>query len=169
MAEQAWVAFDLEKIEGFQDLLAFRSEQHVLNSGIIIIDLTAKYSLINCGKTPANIDVGGVLMKFVKNIDELPEEPDYTGIGEVPAIMSPNHPVNGLTPIIVLHEDIQSLLNNPKSAIMVYGTVRYRDVLSEVSHALHESRFCYLGQFPPKERGGFMIKIGGPKSYNRYS
>ncbi len=168
MAERAWVAFDLENIDGFSDLLSHRSPQRVRSLGITIVGLTANYSLINCGKTPAHVDFGGVLMRFVADIDELPQEPDYRGIGEIPVIMPPGRPVNGRTPIVLLYEHVQSLLNNPKSAIMVYGAVRYRDVLSEASHAPHESRFCYLAQFPP-EREGFMVKVGGPKSYNHYT
>jgi hypothetical protein len=126
--------------------------------------LFVNYQLIDCGKTPAYVDSGGVMADVVKP-SELPEEPDYSDIKNIPLLMAPGRPMPQRLPVVLRRDEISSLLNESDAALMVYGIVRYRDTLNE---SAHQSRFCALGRYL-QNASGFVLKMGGPPAYNRYT
>jgi hypothetical protein len=159
--ERAWVLPIISRPTG-----DYAVKEHEINQfGERLSPLEIKFDFKNFGKTPAVITTWRILFVAIKEIGDLPPQPDY-GIPAPPqnSIMLPQE--ESFTD----KQRIRILPNDPsgESAMILYayGFIRYLDIFGQS----RETRFGYASDAgKPKDILWRTPEIAGPPEYNKHT
>jgi hypothetical protein len=168
LAERAWIAFEVTRVDGIDELLAlyepFRMyPHHFVTLADPVVTLNATYQYQNGGKTVARVTAGNTKFELIA---AWPEPPDY----------GPPEVVNAPDFVILPDGHSESEVELPLSKVQVgeffrrekflaiYGFLAYSDIWGKP----HETRGAYAYLFtPPPARPGFHLATTITKSYSR--
>jgi hypothetical protein len=176
-AERAWIAFEVTELYGAEQIFdRIRKLQPVLREleaspTVDIVQLRVRYRFNNCGRTPARLIAGSV--EFIcADSTILPIQPNYPMIPEMSESLLPprNSEVNSLV-VQLFPPGFEKFVRHQESLI-IFGFVRYRDVIGEGDASIHETRFRMECHFPRGDlslAGPLYFAFAGPESYNCYT
>ncbi|MBF6567408.1 MAG: hypothetical protein IVW54_00865 [Candidatus Binataceae bacterium] len=181
-AERAWIAFEVTELNGTRQIFnRIQKLQPTLREPessptVEIVQLRIHYRFNNCGRTPARL-INGSVQLICADPFTLPVPPNYP-LSEVQESLLPpgNSAVNSLI-VQLFPPRFEGFVKNQESLI-IFGFIRYRDVIGEGAESTHETRFRMECRFPGyiNAPGGdisfaepLYFFFSGPESYNRYT
>jgi hypothetical protein len=132
-----------------------------------------RWNVKNIGKSPGFITRAFSRFVIVKNLKELPAEPNYAmpvsdkfGYNSEPILVggSPHRGYYAPLESSLSYQQIETEYKAGEYLLYAYGFIKYSDVYGRE----HESRFGVVWKRNMHLLGGWGFEIDGPKTYNRY-
>ncbi len=182
-AERGWVAFEVVGMQGAEYIFSRLRRLHPRlrepddSTTVEIIRLRIQYRFNNGGRTPVRLISGSV--EFVsRDPRTLPVEPVYADDQETSeSLLSPGNSATNSLVLQMFPPRFEAFVLG-REALIIFGFVKYRDIVASGEAAEHETRFRMECHFPGfvQEPNGDISAAGpiyfasnGPEAYNRYT
>ncbi len=180
-AERAWIAFEVTGLKGIEHVTdrirklhpSLREPENSPTVEIVILRL--EYRFNNCGRTPARLVAGSI--DFVCNKPSDLSVPRYRDMRPLESLLPPG-PASTLSIDIKMFPPRFEQFVTGSEALIVFGFIRYYDIVAIGDKALHESRFRMECRFPGYVLGNegqviihepLCFAYAGPEAYNRHT